>query len=619
MINDDNDINPGVVEPNHRAFAIMAAKTGNVKFLEALLGPSIPKEKQRTLFLFTEIESIYAKMQLWEFQLRVTESQLNILSTFRKNIDHIDVLQTNLDNELKNQVNQATAAEVNRMDVHSEAYFHAEQRLYPDASLKNPVMDTTLRTMSHFFNRFDDEIKPDENGIYHIKLNKPLRKALKDLWEDRFSLYADTLRVIVPGPSVIPDMINYFHATIRDIHERLSILSNEKKIFALEMTRLKDQLYNNRCQRYLEIVADLQAHPDELVLAYSPNLDQLPALLKRARVPVDTADEQGNTLLHLATINGKFEVVRLLLEERDPDLSLRNKQDLTASETYNIDNDELKRIAKIYKVRHESKFLEDVVRDFEAYKTAHKRAASSLWKYLHTDRKIQERARQLEVIEREIELTKNLPTDEVLIHKILLQNLSASRGKLGRSKLFDPLIEHIRKFLNEKGYGVSSQDIRELLGKEPSAVVEMQLRESNREKDLVIAELNEKLLANESEKMKLHGEVEKFTKNDNELRATIEVLSKKLQESDNSNKLLQESFNEHMRQHDQQLAFLFSRMNINPRELPPVITQPTQSESTLANNPVALFGNTTTQESTGPVIPPSNNLHQHPSPQARLG
>ncbi|HEU5281560.1 MAG TPA: hypothetical protein VFU82_06255 [Gammaproteobacteria bacterium] len=621
MFDRNNNEQLQALEVDHRAFAFMAAREGNVKFLEALLGPSIPKEKERAAFLSTQLESSHVESQLCNFQIKIIESQLTILTKFKKDSDNIEVLQKALDDNIADLLERSVEAEVDRMSVHSQAYFGADQPLYPDISYLGLGVANQISpvTMTDFFSRWEN-IKPDANGIYCVPLNEDIVSQLKHLWLNRYTPLADKLHAKGVSLETIPVLKKRFSLMLDGTVAILEAISKAKKPIADEYAKLSDELYYPRRIRFAELVQELADNPDDLVLAYCKDMTQLPRLLKRAKVSVDSVDKEGNTLLHVATKNMKFSTVKFLLE-RDPNLGLRNREGRTAAELYNISDEELKQVAKIYKFRHESKFLEDVTRDLEAYKKAFEQAKTSLRKYFHTKQKREERARQIEKIEREISLTKDLPTDEVLVHRILMQNLEASRGKLGRSSLFDPLVERVKHFIEEKGYGVSSQDVRELLGKEPSAVVEMQLREQNAQKDAMIMELNQRLAASEDEKMELYRRIE-ISQADNE---SIKMLTQRLEESDNANKLLQANFNERVEQRvaeqGRKLAFILSRMNINPQELPPIMPQPEQSMPVLANNPAALFGSALPEAVEMPGAHPIalEGQPQDPLNTARLG
>lgn len=155
MFDRDNNEQLQALEVDHRAFAFMAARDGNVKFLEALLGPSIPKEKERAALLSTQLESSYVESQLCNFQINVIESQLSILTKFKKDSDNIEVLQKALHDNIAGLLETSVKAEVDRMDVHSQAYFSVDQPLYPDIShlASGVAKQPSTETMADFFSQ----------------------------------------------------------------------------------------------------------------------------------------------------------------------------------------------------------------------------------------------------------------------------------------------------------------------------------------------------------------------------------------------------------------------------------------------------------------------------------
>lgn len=498
MYEDDNNNVEIFVEPNHRAFAFLAAKDGDVKFLEALLGPSIAEEKRRAMILSRDIEINYAESQVVEFQQRVIKLQLEILKKFDKEKDNVDDLNMELEHRIHELMKTCVGAEMDRIGVHAQAYFGVEQPMFPYCFTGTRNGNSSLETMGDFLAKWPD-IHPNEDGIYYVKLSREMVEDLRGLWAARFDRVARAMLCQISPSSSVGDNIAYLHNVLVSVEKRGEALWEQKMPISDKLVKLNDIEYNHRCQRFDVVVGQLMMHPSEAVRAYSPNRENLPALLKKAKVPVNSVDQDGNTLLHIATANGKFEVVNLLIE-RGADLSLKNTNGQTAAEQYNISgDDELKRIAKLYKIRGESQFLEDVKRDFEEYKKQYDEMTNSFWQFWHTKRKIEERARQMESIGREISLTSNLPSDEVLVYRILLQNLQASRGRFGRSKLFDPLIEHVKRFLRDKEYGVSTEVIREALGKEPSRFIEEKLKQVIEDRERANTELLLRLAAQEAE------------------------------------------------------------------------------------------------------------------------
>lgn len=499
----DNDLPVNHEEQNpegaidHIAYAFIAAKNGDHDFLEALLGPSIPSEKRQYEKLLADIQTYYDKIELWEFRRRLAERKLAMLKNFKGGVDVVLSINTQLRACAADEIQLSVDAWSDRCGVHSLVYYNATQSQFPTLDAHDHMHGYSPNKMGDFFASLGIT-KPDAQAYYCISLSQETKAALRDLLVARYERQAERVDFDIKEISEVSDYLDHLGNSIDAAQAEIDRLSAQKRPISDQIAQLNDVNYNVRKQRFRDLVAKFEANPELLPLVYRVPSPELGPLLKSARVPVDARNKDGNTLLQVAAEAKKYNVVRLLLDH-DADLSVRNG--INAPPVWELaglhTEAELRSLAKVYKRRNESRFLADVNKDFQAYKKAHEDLLKSYKRYLHTEKRLQERSEQLANLEAGIQKAKTVPIDDILVLDILTLNLLATRGSLGRSGLFDPLVARVKRYTQEKGYGVTRQDIIEVLNGEVSASVNAELERVTKEKDARIELLEAELRSSE--------------------------------------------------------------------------------------------------------------------------
>jgi hypothetical protein len=473
------EINPVAI--NHTDYAFLAAKNGESEFLEVLLGPSIPAEKHKREELLVLAQGVFEVTTLWEFRCRLAESKLAVLQNFEASPVNFAELNQALHASAVQAIDVSLALFDERQGLHKTAYYSVDQLQFPTLDLNDRRLGRSALTMKDFFNA-QDGIKHDEKNIYCVELTDDMKASLKRLQGARYKKQAEAV-----GFELIdkPDVALYIAQLNDDVAiatSKVEALLAERTVINNQCAELDDLQYNQRKQRFDGLVEKFKRDLSKVPSVYRRvPLPELPALLKSAKVPVSVRDKEGNTLLHVASEARQYHVVRLLLE-RDADLNALNQMQATPWDLARLTGPgELKALAKVYKKRSESKFLADVVKAVGSYKEEHEKILNSFKKYLHTDKRLAERADQLLAIQAGIERAKQVPTDDLLVLTILTINLLATRGSRGRSTLLDPLMGHVSRYLKEKGYGVTNQDIMEIFNGEHVGAVNDELARANSE------------------------------------------------------------------------------------------------------------------------------------------
>lgn len=510
-----NDPRQHLLKNVHLPAAFIAAENGSVALLQVLLGPSTLSERQEEINFNAKIEALHIREQLWQFKLRLSEKRLATLKRAKQNPIDLDALNTILREGDAELIRDSALAEHDRTQVHERFIFPKDFPMFPTLDCYE-IRAEEDRTMFDFLSA--REKIDGSQSVCCTPLTDTLSNALKELWFARFEKIADEMPIKLKNNRDIETKINDLQYAVNFADGVVISICDQKTQFTKPLANLTDHVYPTRAKQIEKLIDTFITCPALIPSIYhQPEVfNNLKTILSAAEIPVNATNHEGNTLLHVATKAKKYTVVKLLIEH-GADMGLRNNAGFTAADLAGTDDDDLRVIAEAYQKRGNSQFLADVIDWVKTYERNHKEIVQSIKRYLHTNKRLKERETELTELWSDIKAAQQVPTDESLGAAIFWRSYQASRGALNRSSLFDPLVDHALRFRQEQGYGISNQDVMEMLGGRESKALIADLQRASAKKDRKILKLKNSIEASQAseararrEKQELMSENEKL-------------------------------------------------------------------------------------------------------------
>jgi hypothetical protein len=280
----EQHLNPA--EINHIDYAFLAAKSGDVDFLEVLLGPSIPAELRQRELLLAKIQGVFEVTDLWEFRGRLAEAKLAALKNFKGNEDDLRGLNEALVNAELIAIDASLDLLLKHYEMHSTAHYHSDQLQFPTLDVHDHKHGRSPLKMSDFF-AAQEGVQCNEQNIYCVQLNEAMKAALKKLQMDRYQRQAAAVNFEITEMSEVDSYITYLEHDLAVAKVEAEKFLDKRTVINNELSMLDDLQYGERKKRFNVLVEHFQANPMSMPSVYRVPLEQLSPLLKSAKVPVD--------------------------------------------------------------------------------------------------------------------------------------------------------------------------------------------------------------------------------------------------------------------------------------------------------------------------------------------
>lgn len=240
--------------PSIEGIAFIAAKRGEFKLMELLLGPSVEKEKKEYITLNAIILRYENHKRMYDFMSSLTEHRLKCISDYMKAPEQYRNIQT-----LNSDLSGATAKVIQdiidsisaQIDINGVPYC-VELTNHPLINMKldidkyhEPVNEAD-ETIITFLTRVGIRI-PDNEQIIHFQMTQRIAEEMIHLWNKRLHCRASKM----PLPEL------QHPSEVIDLEEQLKEAFN---------------LYDRKMEEYNTIKIPLSTKAVELAIAYEQRI-----------------------------------------------------------------------------------------------------------------------------------------------------------------------------------------------------------------------------------------------------------------------------------------------------------------------------------------------------------